>query len=193
MNTFITPLQNDLFESAQIDGEHLRTFAQNEVRKKTNPIPQGICARRAQNRSIELRSFARERPSLGGEGGLFKASEDTLAALQVEERLLVEALTDLNMELTGLNAELAPWYEVSRAAAEWHSEMVEQQGFQLGGDQAAGRRQWVKTLDAIRQSLADVFREAGETRGKVRAAENKLRSVQAEIRIVAGKQKRRKG
>ena len=181
-------LQNDLFGSAQIAGTDLRAFAQKEVRKKTNPIPQGICASSAQNRSIELRGFARERHPLGLFGGV-----DALAELEVEERMLVEALTELNMELTALNSLLAPWFEKQRATAERHAEIVEAQGFKLGGEQADWRREKVKALDELRRELSGVFSAAGEVRNTIRSNENKLRSVIAEIRIIKARKKRRAG
>lgn len=180
--------QNNLFGNAQIAQTDLRAFAQNFVRKKTNPLPQGDLRKaRAKPREGNARFSARANPL-----GLFGASDDALEELKLEARQLVAAITEMNGEATALNVELAPWYEAARDAAKWHNKDMEKHWFRLGGEQAATRRQWVETLDRLRSGLAPVFRLAGEVRNAIRSAENRLRIVRADIKIIEGKMKRKR-
>lgn len=177
----------NLFGTAQIAETDLRAFARFGLRKKTNPLTQRDLRKARAKPLHEIARFRAPAPSLG----LFGSAEDVLSDLEVEQRQLVAAITEINAELTQLNAELAPWYDAARSAAEWHTADVEERGFLLGGDQAATRKALVARLDDLRQRLAPKFKAAGEARNRLRSAQVKLRSVQAEIKIITGRQKSR--
>lgn len=165
---------------------HLRTFAQTGGAQKNKSLSHRDLRKERAKPLHELRSFARER----NPNGLFAVGDDDLAELELTLRQVMEAMAEKTRELTWHQAKVAPWWDLWREFSSQHEEMVRDEGFKVGGHQAAFRVSAIRRLDAQREELKPHFSEVSQLQGEVRNLKTKARGIQAEIKIVKSKRRR---
>lgn len=186
MKTSSEHLQSDLFSAAQFADDELKRIEQKIPFNSEFPLT-----------PRELRKGRANRPFQNGANcagasprGLFGAPEDVLPELELEQRQLTGALMEKAEELVHCQAAQAPWWDLWRETCKEGDRLVQEQGFRLGGEQAAFRRRAVAALDSLRAALKPAFVEGARLNNEVRALRNKLRGVETEIALV--RKKRRK-
>jgi len=127
----------------------------------------------------------------GNSLGLFGEGLGRISELELEERQLTAAIMSKTAELTAYQIEQGPWWDLWRETTREHERRLEEEGFRLGGEQAAFRRAAVAELSAIRSQLAPAFVNASRVSGQITSLKNRLRSTQTEIKIVKAKAKRK--
>lgn len=179
--------QDDLFSGAQFANDELRGIAQKVLRNSNFSLTQGELRKGRANRPTGIgANCARAIPP-----GLFVASDDARASLELELRQTSVALQEKADELVAWQAEQAPWWDLHREACNHHARVVEEQGFRIGGDQAAARLAYIARLDAIREQLRPAFLNANRLNGEVRSLRARLRGLETELKIITQKQKRK--
>jgi hypothetical protein len=179
--------QIDLFSGAQFTEVELRRIAQTGVRNSENSLtPRELRKGRANRRPEIAANCTSEFPR-----GLFEGSDDDIADLELTYRQLTRSIAEKTAEQTACSAAQAPWLDLWGQACTTHAKLVGEEGFKLGGEQAAYRRAVVADLDRLRALLRPYFVEGGRIAAELRSLKSERQGVETEIKILKSKRRKR--
>lgn len=177
--------KDDGQKSAQFNFPNCAELRENGAQFKNRPKGRGNCARARKSPSLNSGELRKRNPSTW-----FEVDDERIAELELDVRQVGVAIADFSKEQAAVQAELAPWYALQREVTQEHQRQVQENGFKLGGCQAAYRQTVIRQLDDLRSSLAEKFKTAAEISSRLRSLKNQLRGIETEIKIVKAKQKR---